>query len=130
MALITHCTNAMKVRKFELLIAKPGSTEWVRVHGRFDPSAIRAPAIKGGHEKDGPELYIAHVWHNNAMYPGKCGQSVDGSAFCYRDKEIASDVSLCLISGHILTVLGLRSSLLQTVEVVLEYFELRLSFRK
>jgi hypothetical protein len=112
----------MKVKKFELLIAKPGSTEWVRVHGRFDPSTIRAPPIKGGHEKDGPELYIAHVWHNNAMYPGKCGQSVHGGAFCYRDKEIASDVSLWRNTGLILTVLGLRSSLLQTVEVVRDIF--------
>jgi hypothetical protein len=88
-----HLLIKNKVKKFELLISASQATTWVRVHGKFDPSSIRAQPIKGGHEKDGPELYIAHVWHKNAnaMYPGKCGQSVHGGAFCYRDKEIAED---------------------------------------
>jgi len=90
-AFVGYGGEAIEVKKFELLIANPGSTHWVRVRGKFDPNSIREQAIKGGHEKDGPELYIAHVWHNNAMYPGKCGPSVHGGAFCYHDKEIASD---------------------------------------
>jgi len=90
-ALIGYDGEAVEVKKFELLISASGATTWIQAHGRFNPSAIQASAIKGGHEKDGPDLYIARVWHKDGMHPGKCGQSVQGGAFCYHEEELAKD---------------------------------------
>lgn len=79
--------EAIKIKKFEVLISAPNSTIWVRSRGQFNPNEVQASPIKGGHESDGSVLFIAHIRYKDAVHPGKCGEKVKGGSFCYGDKE-------------------------------------------